>query len=115
MIELDMLGTNYTDMKVVGVGGAGGNAVNRMIEAGLVGVDFISINTDAQALDHNKATYKIQIGDNVTRGLGAGAIPEVGRRAIEESREKVAEAIAGANMVFVTAGMGGAPEPAQPQ
>ncbi|MCI0530508.1 MAG: cell division protein FtsZ [candidate division Zixibacteria bacterium] len=102
-----MLGTNYTDMKVVGVGGAGGNAVNRMIEGGLVGVDFISINTDAQALDHNKATYKIQIGDNVTRGLGAGAIPEVGRRAIEESRDKVAEAIAGANMVFVTAGMGG--------
>jgi cell division protein FtsZ len=102
-----MLGTNYTDMKVVGVGGAGGNAVNRMIEGGLVGVDFISINTDAQALDHNKATYKIQIGDNVTRGLGAGAIPEVGRRAIEESRDKVSEAIAGANMVFVTAGMGG--------
>lgn len=94
-------------MKVVGVGGAGGNAVNRMIEAGLAGVDFIAINTDAQVLDCNRATRKIQIGSKLTKGLGAGSIPAVGRKAIEESREEVAEAVAGSNMVFVTAGMGG--------
>lgn len=107
MIELDLVNANYTDMKVVGVGGAGGNAVNRMIEAGLLGVDFLSLNTDAQALDCNKATRKIQIGEKLTKGLGAGSIPAIGRKAVEESRELVAEAVAGANMVFVTAGMGG--------
>jgi len=107
MFELDLDSLNYANMKVVGVGGAGGNGINRMIEAGLAGVDFISMNTDAQALDASKATLKIQIGKELTKGLGAGSIPDVGRRAIEESREQVAEAIKGANMVFVTAGMGG--------
>ncbi|OGC92024.1 MAG: cell division protein FtsZ [candidate division Zixibacteria bacterium RBG_16_48_11] len=107
MIELDLASNNYTDMKVVGVGGAGGNAVNRMIEARLAGVDFISINTDAQVLDCNRATRKIQIGSKLTKGLGAGSIPAVGRKAIEESRDEVSEAVTGSNMVFVTAGMGG--------
>jgi len=107
MFELDLDSLNYANMKVVGVGGAGGNGINRMIEAGLAGVDFISMNTDAQALDSSKATLKIQIGKQLTKGLGAGSIPDVGRRAIEENRDQVAEAIKGANMVFVTAGMGG--------
>ena len=107
MFELDLDSLNYANMKVVGVGGAGGNGINRMIEAGLAGVDFISMNTDAQALDASKATLKIQIGKELTKGLGAGSIPDIGRRVIEESREQVAEAIKGANMVFVTAGMGG--------
>jgi cell division protein FtsZ len=107
VIELDLANNNYTDMKVIGVGGAGGNAVNRMIEAGLEGVDFVALNTDAQVLDCNKSTRKIQIGAKLTKGLGAGSIPAVGRKAMEESREEVAEALAGANMVFVTAGMGG--------
>jgi len=107
VIELDLASNNYTDMKVVGVGGAGGNAVNRMIEARLAGVDFISINTDAQVLDCNRATRKIQIGSKLTKGLGAGSIPAVGRKAIEESRDEVSEAVTGSNMVFVTAGMGG--------
>ncbi len=94
-------------MKVIGVGGAGGNAINTMVEAGLQGVDFISINTDAQALDQNKAQRRIQIGKKLTQGLGAGANPEIGRRAIEEDKEDIMEALAGADMVFVTAGMGG--------
>ncbi len=107
MFELDLESLNYANMKVAGVGGAGGNAINRMIEAGLAGVDFISMNTDAQALDSSKASSKIQIGKNLTKGLGAGSIPEIGRKAIEENRDQVAEAVKGANMVFVTAGMGG--------
>ena len=107
MIELDLANNNYTDMKVIGVGGAGGNAVNRMIEAGLLGVDFVALNTDAQVLDCNKSTRKIQIGAKLTKGLGAGSVPAVGRKAMEESREEVAETLAGANMVFITAGMGG--------
>ena len=107
MFELDLESLNYANMKVAGVGGAGGNAINRMIEAGLTGVDFISMNTDAQALDSSKASSKIQIGKHLTKGLGAGSIPEVGRKAIEENRDQVAEAVKGANMVFVTAGMGG--------
>jgi cell division protein FtsZ len=94
-------------MKVIGVGGAGGNAVNRMVSAGLSGVEFISINTDAMALDNNKATHRIQIGEKITKGLGAGANPEIGRIAMEEDREKVAAMLEGADMVFVTAGMGG--------
>jgi len=98
---------NAAKIKVVGVGGAGGNAVNRMIEAGLSGVEFIAINTDAQVLDHNHATKKVQIGKRITKGLGAGANPEIGRKAIDEDRDEVAEAINGADMVFVTAGMGG--------
>lgn len=94
-------------IKVVGVGGAGNNAVNRMIDAGLVGVEFVSVNTDAQALEGAKAANRLQIGCRCTKGLGAGADPEIGRKAIEEDRETVAEALKGADMVFVTAGMGG--------
>ncbi len=94
-------------LRVVGVGGAGGNAVNRMIDAGLGGVEFLAVNTDAQVLELSQANRKIQIGANLTRGLGAGADPDVGRRAIEESRDQMAEELAGSDMVFVTAGMGG--------
>lgn len=94
-------------MKVIGVGGAGGNAINRMIEGKLNGVEFISINTDLQALEICKASCRIQIGRALTKGLGAGANPEVGRKAIEEDREAVFEALEDADMIFVTGGMGG--------
>ncbi|MGQ0813336.1 MAG: cell division protein FtsZ [Gemmatimonadota bacterium] len=94
-------------MKVVGVGGGGGNAVNRMIDEDLDGVEFISVNTDAQALKTAKAQTKIQIGSLLTRGLGAGARPEIGRQAIEESREDMMRILEGADLVFITAGMGG--------
>jgi cell division protein FtsZ len=94
-------------IKVAGVGGAGGNAVNGMIHAGLVGVEFIAINTDLQALDINKATSRIQIGKTLTKGLGAGANPEIGRRAIEEDMDEVTDALRDTDMVFVTCGMGG--------
>ena len=94
-------------MKVIGVGGGGGNAVNRMIDEDLDGVEFIGVNTDAQALKLAKAQLKIQIGKKLTRGLGAGARPEIGRQAIEESREEMMEAMAGADLIFITAGMGG--------
>lgn len=95
------------NIKVIGVGGGGGNAVDRMIEAGLKGVEFMAINTDAQVLRHSFAEAKVQIGREITNGLGAGANPEVGRRAVEESRKQVAEALGKPNMVFITAGMGG--------
>jgi len=94
-------------MKVIGIGGAGGNAVNRMIEEGLSGVEFISVNTDAMALDNNRATHRLQIGERITKGLGAGANPDIGRIAMEEDREKIAEILEGSDMVFITAGMGG--------
>src|SRR4051812_15843073 len=94
-------------IKVVGVGGAGCNAVNTMIAANLDRVDFIAANTDVQALAANRATVKIQIGQTLTKGLGAGANPEVGREAALESKEEIAAALQGADMVFVTAGMGG--------
>ena len=94
-------------IKVVGVGGAGGNAINRMIQSGMNGVEFIAINTDAQVLETSSADACICIGDGVTRGLGAGADPQVGRQAIEEDRDKVAERLAEADLVFITAGMGG--------
>ncbi|MEQ8167271.1 MAG: cell division protein FtsZ [Candidatus Eremiobacterota bacterium] len=94
-------------IKVIGVGGGGCNAVGRMIEMGVQGVEFIAINTDAQALDMCKADLKIQIGIKLTRGLGAGARPEIGQKAAEENREDIANAIYGADMVFITAGMGG--------
>ncbi len=97
----------YASIKVIGVGGAGGNAINRMIEAGLSGVEFIAINTDAQVLDQSRAEKKIQIGRQTTNGLGAGANPEVGARAVEESREELAKEIGKPDMVFITAGMGG--------
>ena len=94
-------------IKVIGVGGAGNNAVNRMVEAGIRGVDFIAVNTDRQALLLSKASTKIQIGEKITRGLGAGANPDIGAQAAEESKAEIAEALRGADMVFVTAGMGG--------
>lgn len=97
----------FAQIKVVGVGGGGNNAVNRMIEASLKGIQFIAINTDKQALYNSKAEYKIQIGEKLTRGLGAGANPEIGSKAAEESRDDVYQALQGADMVFVTAGMGG--------
>ncbi|HET8567710.1 MAG TPA: cell division protein FtsZ [Candidatus Limnocylindria bacterium] len=98
---------NFALIKVVGVGGGGSNAVNRMIRAELMGVEFIAVNTDAQALLLSDAPHKIRIGDKVTRGLGAGADPSVGRKAAEEDSEKLYEALKEADMIFVTAGMGG--------
>ena len=94
-------------IKVIGVGGAGNNAVNRMIDAGIKNVEFIAVNTDRQALQLSKASTKIQIGEKLTRGLGAGANPDIGAQAAEESKAEVAEALRGADMVFVTSGMGG--------
>lgn len=94
-------------IKVVGVGGAGGNAINRMIDEKLSGVDFIAINTDLQVLERNKAPVKLQIGKNLTRGLGSGGDPEVGRRAIEENRDIVEQALSNTDMIFITCGMGG--------
>lgn len=95
------------EIKVVGVGGAGGNAVNRMIEAGLEGVEFISVNTDNQVLKCSKATHQIQIGEKLTKGLGAGMNPDIGREAAEEDVEKIRDYLKDANLVFITAGMGG--------
>ncbi len=99
--------TDRAKIKVVGVGGAGGNAVNRMIDQKLNGVEFVSINTDAQALEFSRAEQRFQIGKSLTRGLGAGARPEIGKQAIEEDRAEVAKLLDGADLVFVTAGMGG--------
>ena len=98
---------DVVQIKVVGVGGGGGNAIDRMIESGIKGVDFIAINTDQQALNRSMATEKVTIGDNSTKGNGAGAKPEMGSKAASESREKIAEQLKGADMVFITAGMGG--------
>jgi len=105
--ELDSQVPSSARMKVVGVGGGGGNAVNRMIEERLQGVEFISVNTDAQALAASRSNIKVQIGRRLTRGLGAGARPEIGRQAIEENRDEVLNALQGADLVFVTCGMGG--------
>ena len=107
MIELDTLADRGAKIRVVGVGGGGTNAINSMIDKGLIGVDFIAVNTDMQALERNKASHKIQVGKNLTRGLGAGADPTVGHRAVEEDREEIARALAGSDMVFITAGRGG--------
>ncbi len=107
MLELDMDLDRFAAIKVIGVGGGGNNAVNRMIAAGLHGVEFITVNTDAQALMHSQAAYRIQIGEKLTKGLGAGANPEIGEKAAQESREEIIKALRGADMVFVTAGMGG--------
>ena len=96
-----------TNIKVIGVGGGGGNAVNRMVQGGMQGVEFIVMNTDQQALMNNKATQKVQLGAKLTRGRGAGADPEVGQRAAEESKDEIAAALKGAQMAFITAGMGG--------
>lgn len=107
MLEFDVEMEQFAQIKVVGVGGGGSNAVNRMIEAGLKGVEFIAINTDAQALYLSRADNRIQIGEKLTKGLGAGANPDIGERAAEESRDVISKAIKGADMVFITAGMGG--------
>jgi cell division protein FtsZ len=105
--ELDKEFGRGAIMKVVGVGGAGGNAIDRMISANLAGVEFVAANTDAQALERSLAQQKVQIGSSITQGLGAGANPEIGRRAIEEDRDLMVTALTGADMVFITAGMGG--------
>ncbi|WP_174613165.1 cell division protein FtsZ [Virgibacillus ihumii] len=107
MLEFDTNMDQLATIKVIGVGGGGSNAVNRMIEHGVEGVEFIAVNTDAQALNLSKAETKIQVGGKLTRGLGAGANPEVGKKAAEENKEQLEEALQGADMIFVTAGMGG--------
>ena len=105
--EIDNDFENVVQIKVIGVGGGGGNAVNRMVRSGVQGVEFISVNTDRQVLNHSQATHKIQIGEKTTHGQGAGAHPEVGQRAAEESHDMIADALKGTDMVFITAGMGG--------
>lgn len=107
MLDFESNNDQLATIKVIGVGGGGSNAVNRMIENGVQGVEFIAVNTDAQALNLSKAETKLQIGEKLTRGLGAGANPEVGKKAAEESKEAIEEVLQGADMVFVTAGMGG--------
>lgn len=107
MFEIESVQLQDAIIKVIGVGGCGGNAVDHMIEKGVQGVEFIAINTDAQALKRNKAQTQLQIGATITKGLGAGAMPDVGRAAAEEDREHIAALIQGANMLFITAGMGG--------
>ena len=94
-------------IKVVGVGGGGGNAVTHMVSSGIEGVDFICINTDSQALKHTRVKAGLQIGSNITKGLGAGADPEIGRQAAMEDRDRIVELIEGSDMIFITAGMGG--------
>ncbi len=100
-------GNNGAQIKVIGCGGGGNNAINTMIKAGFTGVEFIAINTDKQALAGSQADIKMQIGEKITKGLGAGANPEIGRKAAEESIEEIAQTLKGADMIFVTAGMGG--------
>lgn len=107
MLDFDVDMQEFANIKVIGCGGGGSNAVNRMILDGLKNVEFIAINTDKQALLLSNASQKIQIGDKLTKGLGAGANPEIGQKAAEESKEEIAEAIKGSDMVFITAGMGG--------
>lgn len=107
MLEFDTNMDQLATIKVVGVGGGGNNAVNRMIDHGVEGVEFIAVNTDAQALNLSKAEIKLQIGEKLTRGLGAGANPDIGKKAAEESREQIEEVLQGADMIFVTAGKGG--------
>ena len=107
MLELDMNNANVAQIKVVGVGGGGNNAVDRMIGDGMSGVEFVSINTDKQQLDRSLAPTKIQIGEKLTRGLGAGGNPEVGEKSVDETKEEIANVFKDADMVFVTAGMGG--------
>ncbi len=107
LFEFDSLAEQKAKLKVIGIGGAGGNATNRMIQAGMQGVDFIAINTDAQDLENNAAEHKIQIGKNLTKGLGAGAKAEIGREAVESDQDAVQAILEDADMAFVTAGMGG--------
>src|SRR4026209_118110 len=107
IFEFEETATQNARMKVVGVGGGGGNAVNRMIDEHLEDVEFISAHTDAQALVSSKSDIKVQIGKKLTRGLGAGARPEIGKQAIEENRDEVARSLAGADLVFIPCGRGG--------
>jgi cell division protein FtsZ len=107
LIDSDILPSRVANIKVIGVGGGGGNAVNRMVASGVTGVEFWSINTDAQALTHSAAPKRLQIGQKLTRGLGAGGNPAIGQKAAEESRDEIANALEQADLVFITAGMGG--------
>ncbi len=107
MFDFDVDVEEFALIKVIGVGGGGNNAVNRMIECGVKGIEFIALNTDKQALNSSRAEVKLQIGEKLTRGLGAGANPEVGMKAAEENRNEITETLKGADMVFITAGMGG--------
>lgn len=107
MIEIEQRETNPTRVKVIGVGGGGGNVIDRMVEENILGLDFVAINTDLQALSRSKAHQKIQIGSELTKGLGAGAAPDIGKRAAEENVDEIRGVLQGANMVFITAGMGG--------
>ena len=107
VLELEVDNPDFAVIKVLGIGGGGNNAVNRMVEANVRGVEFIAANTDAQALSSNKADHKLQMGRDMTKGLGAGADPSIGRKAAEESREEIESLLDGADMVFITAGMGG--------
>ncbi|ACV61950.1 cell division protein FtsZ [Desulfofarcimen acetoxidans DSM 771] len=107
MLDFEMNIEQFANIKVIGVGGGGNNAVNRMIVAGLKGVEFVSVNTDAQALQYAQTSTKIQIGTKLTKGLGAGANPDIGQKAAEESRDEIMQALKGSDMIFVTAGMGG--------
>ncbi|MGI6308873.1 MAG: cell division protein FtsZ [Dethiobacteria bacterium] len=107
MIDFEIEMEPYAQIKVIGVGGGGNNAVNRMIAAGLKGVDFIVVNTDAQALELAKASTKLQIGNKLTKGLGSGGNPEIGQQAAEESKQEIESVLKGADMIFITAGMGG--------
>lgn len=106
-LDFDVETQQFANIRVIGVGGGGNNAINRMIEAGLKGVEFIAVNTDAQSLYLSKAEKKIQVGEKLTKGLGAGADPDVGKKAAEETADEIKRALQGADMVFVTAGMGG--------
>ena len=107
MFEQDLDNTNFAQIRVIGIGGAGCNAVNRMVQYGLRGVEFIAVNTDKQALSMSAGQKKIQIGEKLTKGLGAGADPEIGKKAAEESLELIEEALRGTDMAFITCGMGG--------
>lgn len=107
MIQFEIESVGNAKMKVVGVGGAGGNAVNRMIFSNLQGVDFVAVNTDCQALNKSSASAKIQIGSRITKGLGSGGNPEIGKRSAEEDQDVLGEIVAGSDMIFITAGMGG--------
>ena len=107
LFEFDSLSEQKANLKVVGVGGAGGNAVNRMITSGMQGVDFIALNTDAQDLENNPAEHKIQIGKNLTKGLGAGANSNVGKNAVEADSEVIYNLLEGADMAFITGGLTG--------
>ena len=107
MFDFDVEVEEFATIKVVGVGGGGNNAVNRMVDCGVRGLEFIAVNTDRQALNSSRADFKLQIGEKLTRGLGAGANPEIGMKAAEENKNEITESLKGADMVFITAGMGG--------